>query len=70
LETPDVVTAPFTCYRRRKSDYTEAQLAEIRDQLLERAAQGDVFAHFKHEEDPAGALHAMAVLESVRERSR
>jgi uncharacterized protein YecE (DUF72 family) len=69
LETPDVVTAPFTCYRRRKSDYSEEQLGEIRDQLLERARQGDVFAHFKHEEDPSGALHAMTVLQSVRERA-
>jgi uncharacterized protein YecE (DUF72 family) len=69
LETPDVVTAPFTCYRRRKSHYSEAQLGEILDQLLERATQGDVFAYFKHEEDPTGALHAVAVLESVRERA-
>ena len=70
LETPDVQTAPFCCYRRRKSDYSEAQLGEIRDQLIEHAGRGDVFAYFKHEEDPTGALHAVAVLTSVRASGR
>ena len=66
LVTPDVVTAPFACYRRRKTEYSEQQLGEISQQLVERAGKGDVFAYFKHEEEPTGALWAARVLETVR----
>jgi len=65
LETPDVATAPFACYRRRKTEYSEAQLAAITAGLKERAGRGDVFAYFKHEEEPSGALWAASVLASV-----
>ena len=33
LQTPDVVTAPFCCYRLRKSDYGEADLPLIENQF-------------------------------------
>lgn len=69
LETPDVVTGSFSCYRLRKSDYSEAEVAQITDRLRERASRGDVFAYFKHEETPKGALDAVAVLSSLRERA-
>ncbi|MGA7353120.1 MAG: DUF72 domain-containing protein, partial [Acidobacteriaceae bacterium] len=69
LVTPDVATAPFACYRRRKTEYTEAELAEISKGLAERAARGDVFAYFKHEEEPMGALWAASVLASVEGRA-
>ena len=63
LATPDVVTAPFSCYRRRKTEYTEPELEAIAGSLAERAATGDAFAYFKHEEEPTGALWAARVLE-------
>ena len=66
LVTPDVATAPFACYRRRKAEYSEAQLAEISKGLAGRARTGDVFAYFKHEEEPTGALWAASVLASAR----
>jgi uncharacterized protein YecE (DUF72 family) len=66
LETPDEMTAPFACYRLRKSEYSEKRLKEIRGLLKKRAAQGDVFAYFKHEDEPTGALRAAAVLEGLR----
>ncbi len=65
LATPDVVTAGFTCYRRRKTEYSDAELAAIAGQLRERAAAGEVFAYFKHEEEPTGALWAAKVLALV-----
>jgi hypothetical protein len=34
--------------------------------LQQRAQSGDVFAYFKHEEEPTGALHAAALLEGLR----
>ncbi len=69
LVTPDIATAPFACYRRRKTEYSEAQLAAISRGMAERAAQGDVFAYFKHEEEPMGALWAASVLASVQGRA-
>jgi uncharacterized protein YecE (DUF72 family) len=66
LQTPDVVTAPFTYYRFRKSEYSEAQLAMIADRLRTRSAEGDVFAYFKHEEQPTGAIRALKTLERLK----
>jgi uncharacterized protein YecE (DUF72 family) len=63
-DTPDVVTADFAYYRYRKPTYTaeerKAMVARIREHL---AAGRDVFAYFKHEETPEGALYAVDVLE-------
>jgi len=66
LETPDIVTGPYTCYRLRRSNYSEAELDAVRARLRERAAHGEVFAYFKHEEEPSGPLRAAAVLEELR----
>jgi len=56
LETPDVQTARFRYYRFRKPDYSEAEVDEIGRRL--RDAGGEVYAFFKHEEGPEGALNA------------
>ena len=66
LETPDVATADFSCYRRRKTEYSDTQLDQITAGLLERARRGDVFAYFKHEEEPMGAVWAAKVLAAAR----
>jgi uncharacterized protein YecE (DUF72 family) len=66
LSTPSEMTAPFSCYRLRKADYSAADLAAIRNNLKVQAERGDVFAYFKHEEDPSGALHAASLLEDLR----
>jgi uncharacterized protein YecE (DUF72 family) len=66
FSTPDIVTAPFACYRLRKSEYSQNDLAAIRKLLVKRARTGDVFAYFKHEDEPTGALRAVAVLEGLR----
>jgi uncharacterized protein YecE (DUF72 family) len=67
LTTPDVKTASFACYRLRKSNYSAAGITRIRKTLRERAAQGDVFAYFKHEDEPTGAMRAMAVLRGMKQ---
>ena len=66
LETPDVVTAPFTCYRFRKDEYSTAQLDAIESTLRRRSAEGDVFAYFKHEEQPTGAIRAVETLRRLQ----
>jgi uncharacterized protein YecE (DUF72 family) len=67
LESPDVATAPFRCYRLRKSEYSPAELDGIVAQMRERAKESDVFAYFKHEETPEGALNAVKALQLLRE---
>jgi len=63
--TPDVVTADFAYYRYRKPNYTpeerQAMVARIGEHL---AAGRDVFAYFKHEETPEGAIYARELLAS------
>jgi uncharacterized protein YecE (DUF72 family) len=64
--TPDVLTADFAYYRYRKPSYTteerQAMVARIQEHL---AAGRDVFAYFKHEETPEGALSAQEILQTV-----
>jgi uncharacterized protein YecE (DUF72 family) len=66
LQTPNVITAPFCCYRLRKSDYGPADLQQIETQLTANLKQGDVFAYIKHEDSPKGALQAAAVLTRLK----
>lgn len=64
--TPDVVTADFVYYRYRKPTYTpeerQAMVARIREHL---SAGRDVFAYFKHEETPQGALYAVEIFQEL-----
>lgn len=66
LATPDIRTADFACYRLRKSAYSDAELREIAGKLSTQMRLGDIFVALKHEEDPGGALHAVALLELLR----
>jgi uncharacterized protein YecE (DUF72 family) len=66
LETPDIVTAPFTSYRFRKSVYAAAERDAIEDTLRRRSAAGEVFAYFKHEDEPSGALCAVDMLRRLQ----
>jgi uncharacterized protein YecE (DUF72 family) len=65
--TPEVTTADFNYYRFRKPNYS----AEERKAMVERIEQHlgagrDVFAYFKHEETPEGAIYARELLGSMR----
>jgi uncharacterized protein YecE (DUF72 family) len=63
LEIPKVVTADFVYSRLRKAEYSKDTLAGIESQTREQLNSGrDVFAFFKHEEDPQGALYAEDLL--------
>jgi uncharacterized protein YecE (DUF72 family) len=67
LVTPEVRTAPFACYRLRKSDYSEADLDRLAGLFAAQSRQGEVFAYFKHEDAPDGPLRARAVLAKLHE---
>ncbi len=66
LQTPDVITAPFCCYRLRKSEYGPDDLQQIEKLLADKATRGDVFAYIKHEDTPKGALQAASLLARLR----
>jgi uncharacterized protein YecE (DUF72 family) len=64
--TPDIVTGPFAYYRFRKPTYTDDERRAMVASIERHISEGrDVFAYFKHEETPAGALYAVDVLRSV-----
>ncbi len=63
LLTPDVVTADFRCYRlRRDGGYSPDEIAEQARKFTEAAQAGQVFAFYRHQEQPTGALNARAML--------
>ena len=65
--TPDVVTADFCYYRYRKPSYTPEERRAMVDRIREYLGQGrNVFAYFKHEETPEGALYAVEVLKELQ----
>ena len=67
FETPDVATAGFCYYRFRKPEYDAARLGAIERMLgAHRDAGRDIFAYFKHEDTPAGALSAEGLLRKLQ----
>jgi uncharacterized protein YecE (DUF72 family) len=64
--TPDEVTADFCYYRYRKPSYTPDERRAMVARLREHLGQGrNVFAYFKHEETPEGAIYAVELLKEV-----
>lgn len=65
--TPDVVTADFCYYRYRKPSYTPEERRAMVGRIGEHLDAGrNVFAYFKHEETPEGALYAVEILKEVQ----
>lgn len=65
--TPDVVTADFCYYRYRKPGYTPEERRAMVARTREHLEQGrNVFAYFKHEDTPEGALYAVELLTEVQ----
>jgi uncharacterized protein YecE (DUF72 family) len=68
LETPDVATAEFACYRLRKSEYSPDRMKALAKLFAEKAAVGDVYAYFKHEDEPTAALRAVTLRAMLRRK--
>jgi uncharacterized protein YecE (DUF72 family) len=62
LETPDVATADFRYFRLRKDQYSARTRTVVTQKVAEAARRADVFAYFKHEDSPDGALYAEDLL--------
>ena len=68
MVTPDVTTADFAYYRFRKPTYTGDERKSMIVGIRQHIAEGrNVFAYFKHEETPAGALYAVEVLAALQQ---
>lgn len=64
--TPDVVTADFAYYRFRKPTYTPEERRAMLERIEQHLAAGrNVYAYFKHEDTPEGALYAAELLKSA-----
>jgi len=67
LTTPEIHTATgHTCFRlRRAGGYTPKQIAALTKRFQVLAKDRDVYAYFRHEDEPTGALNAAALLKKV-----
>jgi uncharacterized protein YecE (DUF72 family) len=67
LTTPDVATSAFVYYRFRKPSYSGDERRSMIDRIRAHMADGrNVFAYFKHEETPEGALYAVDLLQAMQ----
>jgi uncharacterized protein YecE (DUF72 family) len=71
LRTPEVQCArTHACYRLRcTGGYSEAQIAQFAGRFTALAADRDVYIYFKHEDEPSGALNAVAFLKACADRA-
>lgn len=61
--SPEVVTADFVYFRFRKPEYNAGEFDDLARRVANRRNMGlPVYALFKHEETPAGALYAERLL--------
>jgi len=64
--TPDVVTADFCYYRYRKPGYAREERQSMITRIEEHLTAGrNVYAYFKHEETPQGAVYARELLTEI-----
>jgi uncharacterized protein YecE (DUF72 family) len=67
---PDETTAHFSYYRFRRQEYSTEQRRELARRISAKVGEGkDVFAYFKHEESPQGALYAEELLQAVKAKA-
>ena len=67
MTTPEVATADFNYYRFRKPNYPPGERKAMVERIEQHLGAGrDVFAYFKHEETPEGAIYARELLGSFR----
>ena len=71
LRTPEVQTArTHACYRlRRSGGYSAEEIEAFADRFTALAGEREVYIYFKHEDEPSGALNAVAFLEACAKRA-
>jgi len=71
LQTPEVQCArDHACYRlRRTGGYSAEEIEQLAGKFSSLAEERDVYIYFKHEDDPTGALNAVAFLKACAARA-
>jgi uncharacterized protein YecE (DUF72 family) len=71
LKTPEVQCAnTHACYRlRRESGYNPAAIESFAEKFSALASTRDVYVYFKHEDEPTGALNAVAFRDACAARA-
>ena len=59
IVVPKVATADFLYCRFREPEYSTPDLQKVAEELKAQSVQREVFAFFKHEEQPESALNAV-----------
>jgi len=66
LQTPEMLTADFGYCRFRRSEYSAEERRRIAGRMRQRLPEaGEIYAFFKHEEQPESPLHARELLQAV-----
>jgi uncharacterized protein YecE (DUF72 family) len=66
LQTPELLTADYAYFRLRRSHYSEDDRRRIAAGMSSRLQQaGEIYAFFKHEEQPESPLYARDLLQAV-----
>lgn len=61
IVTPKVATSGLLYYRLRLPGFSKAQVAKVAEELRTERQTREVYAFFKHEDEPEGALNAVTV---------
>ena len=72
LTTPEVHTAgTHVCFRlRRAGGYSAAEIAAFARSFRRLSKDREVYAYFRHEDEPTGALNASACMERLMKKRR
>ena len=71
LDTPEVRTASYIYFRFRRPSYSPEDVKALAGRVERCLANGlEVYAFFKHEEDPRSPLNAVELLTNVRATSK
>jgi uncharacterized protein YecE (DUF72 family) len=66
LQTPEVLTADFSYFRLRRPEYSAEERRGIAGRIRQRLQEaGEIYAFFKHEEQPESPLYARELLQAV-----
>ena len=67
LQTPEILTADFGYCRLRRPEYPAEERRRIAGRMRKQMKDaGEIYAFFKHEEQPESPLHARELLRAVR----
>ncbi len=61
ITTPKEPTASFLYYRLRLPNFSKAQMDKLSEEFKTQRQSREVYAFFKHEDEPEGALNAVVV---------